>query len=227
MLLRLAVVLVCAGCCWMEGTNQDEQAQRPIMMRAPKTYERAWTGKSARHCSCLGARGPEGRRKLKLKHVGWPAVGAVGESTSRSWAEEGTRGARSTEGATRVGSSRRRRETLLQSGNNIGLLLLLRKTCGRELAGAAIGNRLLVPAVCSKDEMTARRESKMQQQQQLLSLLSLLLVDCTPSIIYVPSITSSHLYTNAMLLHLSCVAAKEATLHRSSLLGATTACLPA
>lgn len=32
-LLRLAVVLVCAGCCWMEGTNQDEQAQRPIMMR--------------------------------------------------------------------------------------------------------------------------------------------------------------------------------------------------
>ena len=80
-----------------------------------------------------------------------------------------------------------------------------------------------MPAVCSKDEMTARRESKMQQQQLLL----LLLVDCTPSVIYVPLIIYSHLYANAMLLHLSCVAAKEATLHRSSLLGATTACLPA
>lgn len=84
-LLRLAVVLVCAGCCWMEGTNQDEQAQRPIMMRAPKTYERAWTGKSARHCSCLGATGPVGRKlKLKLKHVGRPggrgSCGRVDES---------------------------------------------------------------------------------------------------------------------------------------------------
>ena len=64
-LLRLAVVLVCAGCCWMEGTNQDEQAQRPIMMRAPKTYE---LGPERAHVTAAALAREDG----KLKHVGLP-----------------------------------------------------------------------------------------------------------------------------------------------------------
>ena len=133
-----------------DGTNQDEQWQRPIMMRGGSdgylSFDDRW--ESARHQSCLGAR--------KARGAAWLAVGVGWES--RSW---GVRIPEESEGEGESVDADARGDSGVDEMMRWKLDCRAEEGLPRELVGSSNNDQFLVPVCSSKNEVTARRESKM------------------------------------------------------------------